>query len=221
MAFDLSDYEPVAVRLSRFLLDAGSKNLEPRIVTYLHHYDEKRCVFRAEIYILGPKSGREILVATGWEEETRGEGMVNRTSHLANCETGAIGRALANLGYAGSDPTKRASREEMSKVARAQAPARPVTRPSGEPVEEPFSGGYQTQETSRPSGDASPKQLGLLRALARDRGIPAGKGVVDAVQSVVGRSLTKLDDLSKAEASRVIEGWKAEAPRLDVDEEPF
>jgi hypothetical protein len=220
MAFDLNDYEPVATRLARFLTDCTTKSLEPRIITHLHHYDEKRCVFRAEIYVNDPATGREMLVATGWEEETRGEGMVNRTSHLANCETGSIGRALANYGYAGSDPSKRASREEMSKVARTQAPApRPAVRPSGEPIEEPFSGGHQMEAASRPSGDASPKQLGLLRALARDRGIAAGKGVVDAVQAAVGRSLMKLDDLTKQEASRVIEAWKAEAPTLD--EEPF
>jgi len=37
------------------------------------------------------------------------------TSALENCETSAIGRALANAGYATKG--KRASREEMSKVA--------------------------------------------------------------------------------------------------------
>ena len=53
--------------------------------------------------------------ATGLAEETvQGRG-VNATSALENCETSAIGRALANAGYATKG--KRASREEMAKVA--------------------------------------------------------------------------------------------------------
>jgi hypothetical protein len=52
---------------------------------------------------------------TGLAEETvQGRG-VNATSALENCETSAIGRALANAGYATKG--KRASREEMTKVA--------------------------------------------------------------------------------------------------------
>ena len=51
---------------------------------------------------------------TGLAEETiQGRG-VNATSALENCETSAIGRALANAGYATKG--KRASREEMVKV---------------------------------------------------------------------------------------------------------
>jgi hypothetical protein len=55
---------------------------------------------------------------TGLAEETvQGRG-VNATSALENCETSAIGRALANAGYATKG--KRASREEMGKVAAKQ-----------------------------------------------------------------------------------------------------
>lgn len=57
------------------------------------------------------------LKATGWAFEIDGQGMANKTSALENAETSAIGRALANAGYSGN---KRASREEMVKVARAE-----------------------------------------------------------------------------------------------------
>jgi hypothetical protein len=43
--------------------------------------------------------------------------MANQTSALENCETSAIGRALANAGYSGN---KRTTREEMAKVERGQ-----------------------------------------------------------------------------------------------------
>jgi hypothetical protein len=58
--------------------------------------------------------------ATGLAEETVTSRGVNQTSALENCETSAIGRALANAGYAPKG--KRASREEMTKVVKAPAP---------------------------------------------------------------------------------------------------
>jgi hypothetical protein len=48
--------------------------------------------------------------------------MINKTSSMEVCETSAIGRALANAGMAGSDMTKRPSREEMGKSERYSAP---------------------------------------------------------------------------------------------------
>jgi hypothetical protein len=68
------------------------------------------CVIRAELWL------EDVCIATGYAEEVRGAGNVNRTSHVENCETSAVGRALANAGMAGSDVSKRPSREEMAKV---------------------------------------------------------------------------------------------------------
>ena len=55
---------------------------------------------------------------TGFAEETVSTRGVNSTSALENCETSAIGRALANAGYVTKG--KRPSREEMSKVKAAE-----------------------------------------------------------------------------------------------------
>jgi hypothetical protein len=65
---------------------------------------------RAELWL------DEVLIATGYAEEVRGAGNVNRTSHVENAETSSVGRALANAGMAGTDVNKRPSREEMMKV---------------------------------------------------------------------------------------------------------
>ena len=108
MAFNLEDYEPVASRLDRFL----KAHPKARVITDLVHYLSDVAVFKAELWLDGE------IIATGWAEEIRGQGNVNKTSHLENCETGAVGRALANAGLSGSDFTKRPSREEMQKVQR-------------------------------------------------------------------------------------------------------
>lgn len=112
MAFDLANYEPVAARLERWLAHASEQ--PKRVLTHLVNYTDERCVFRAELWV------GDLLIATGWAEETRGDGYVNQTSHFENCETSAVGRALANAGLAGGDHTKRPSREEMQKVERTQ-----------------------------------------------------------------------------------------------------
>ena len=78
------------------------------------HYLSDVAVFKCELWLNGE------IIATGWAEEIRGQGNVNKTSHVENCETGAVGRALANAGLSGSDFAKRPSREEMGKVQRMQ-----------------------------------------------------------------------------------------------------
>jgi hypothetical protein len=107
MGFNLDDYETVEERLVKF----WKGNPEGRIVTVMLSGSGSQFIVRAELY----KNGSDPVWATGLAEETvQGRG-VNSTSALENCETSAIGRALANAGYATKG--KRASREEMSKVA--------------------------------------------------------------------------------------------------------
>lgn len=54
-------------------------------------------------------------VATGHAEEERGSSNINSTSALENCETSAIGRALAAAGFGGSD-AEYASADEMARA---------------------------------------------------------------------------------------------------------
>ena len=108
--FNLEDYETVEERLVKFWKD----NPNGQIHTKLLDSASGRFIVEASIF----RAGDDLRPwATGLAEETiQGRG-VNATSALENCETSAIGRALANAGYATKG--KRASREEMGKVIKA------------------------------------------------------------------------------------------------------
>ncbi len=67
------------------------------------------------------------VLGSGLAEEVRGSSSVNKTSALENCETSAIGRALASLGLHGGEY---ASMNEMDKVQRyTAAPPAVATKP--------------------------------------------------------------------------------------------
>ena len=116
--FNLADYEPVEVRLEKFIKDYANF----RISTELEVVEASRYIVKAYLY----KNADDSLAwATGYAEETVTSRGVNQTSALENCETSAIGRALANAGYAAKG--KRPSREEMSKVVATKV-AKPVVQ---------------------------------------------------------------------------------------------
>jgi hypothetical protein len=134
--FNLADYEPVEVRLEKFIKDYPSF----RIATELEVVEATRYIVKAYLF---KDSGDSVAWATGYAEETVSSRGVNQTSALENCETSAIGRALANAGYAPKG--KRPSREEMSKVV-AVKPVKPsvqdletsIRKADAEPAEQDY-----------------------------------------------------------------------------------
>jgi hypothetical protein len=199
MGFNLDDYEPVAARLDRWLrakLDGvdDKANDYPRVLTrMISEPGADICVMRAELW------QGEMLIATGYAEEVRGQGNVNRTSHVENCETSAIGRALANCGVAGSDMTKRPSREEMAKVQRTS---------NGPAVERGNDSRMPSVTVTQPAGLASEKQVYFAASFYKKAEREAPK--------------KWLATLNKAEMSALIDDLKeGKFPEPDASEEPF
>jgi hypothetical protein len=114
--FNLDDYETVESRIRRFT----EAYPDGRIYTQWANIDDvqdspKNWVVKASIYLTAGDQANALAKATGYAQETNGTGGANNVDALANAETSAIGRALANMGMSGN---KRASREEMEKVNR-------------------------------------------------------------------------------------------------------
>ncbi len=109
--FNLEDYETVEERLVKFWKDHPDGRISTTLVEHtLQRFIVQASVFRTEV--------DAPAWTTGFAEETVSTRGVNSTSALENCETSAIGRALANAGYVTKG--KRPSREEMSKVKAAE-----------------------------------------------------------------------------------------------------
>ena len=156
MSFNPADYAEVAERLPLFWKDCPLGRINTEIVTD----DGTRIVMKATLWA---DISHTVPTTTGYAEEVRGSSMVNKTSAIENCETSAIGRALANYQYQGSK--KRASLEEMVKVYRQGE--QPQTTTNAAPA--------RTQSLGSSSEGPTPKQLGMLRAKNWEGAVPTTK----------------------------------------------
>tara|TARA_R100000655_G_scaffold60441_1_gene98822 strand:- start:669 stop:1211 length:543 start_codon:yes stop_codon:yes gene_type:complete len=82
-------YATVAHRLQEF----RKRYPLAQIVTKLEKDEDNKVIFSASISI------DQVIISTGWAEEVRGSSNINKTSALENCESSALGRALAFMGF--------------------------------------------------------------------------------------------------------------------------
>lgn len=88
------DYQTVALRVQKF------REVHPdwEISTEIIKADDTVVIIKAGIYT---ELGK--CIAIGHAEEFRASSQINSTSALENCETSAIGRALAAAGWGGAE----------------------------------------------------------------------------------------------------------------------
>jgi hypothetical protein len=210
MAFDLSQYETVDTRIHKFWGEhKADGRIESRLIEVIRDDSGRplQYVMEAQVWI------GDRLAANGFAEEVVGGSPVNKTSALENCETSAIGRALANAGY--SKEKFRASMTEMTKAERL----------TGTPDDDPFykpQPKVETYPNGQPmpnlpgapkvyggTGEASAAQKGKIRGIAKDLGVATKEeflGLVNACLMAANHdTVTSLDDLTKKQASDVIE----------------
>ncbi len=136
-------YDTVALRVKKFRAEnAYIYGISTKIVSV----DDKVIIMKAVIR----RVDDDKVVATGPSEEQRSASTITRTSALENCETSAIGRALAAFGLAG---TEFASADEVVQAIGQQSDS---TSPKG----------YQN-----PESPATDKQKQLIAKKLTEQGI--------------------------------------------------
>jgi len=153
MAFNINDYETVEVRLGKFIADYP----DFMVHTELLENTEKRFIVLAKIYRTCADSQP---FATGLAYEVVTDRGIMSTSALEVCETSAIGRSLANAGYAAKG--KRPSQSEMEKVIAAEQ--KPLT------FKEKLDSRQSVKETNEPVEPREPQ--------------PVSWGIGDAVNAI-------------------------------------
>ena len=108
-------YTTVPTRVEMFREALGE---DSQIVTEIVEANKEFVMVKATISIFADGDWR--LLATGHAEEYRANGPINATSALENCETSAIGRALAACGIHGGEFASSFAKNSKPVVSQAQ-----------------------------------------------------------------------------------------------------
>lgn len=179
----LKDYVEVNVRIERFY----QKFPNGRINTFMQSNDNGVVIMRAEVF-------RDLNdaqpSATGHAYEKEGSSYINKTSYIENCETSAVGRALAILGFEIKKSV--ASKEE---VANAQ-------------LQQQTPNVNQT-ETQKPNENLFPSEAQVKMIQAKLTTAGYGKGdlnmILKLISGVVGYEVKTITDIKKTDVSRLAE----------------
>lgn len=104
-------YTMVSVRVEAFRKAFG---MDYGIETEIISYTGDNVIAKAVI-----KNKDGMIIGSGYAEEIRGSSNVNKTSAIENCETSAVGRALASIGlhggqYASINEVEQAQQKEIT-----------------------------------------------------------------------------------------------------------
>lgn len=114
MGYDVNDYVQVNERIEKFY----EKYPEGSIQTEIQSIVDGVVIFKAYAY----RDREDTRPATGHAYEKENSSFINKTSYIENCETSAVGRALAMLGF--EIKKSIASKEEVENAKLQQQPAK-------------------------------------------------------------------------------------------------
>jgi hypothetical protein len=192
--FNLGDYVDVPTRLAEALKrwpDLRIQETKPVIVTVdSQQYVEISCTVWNDANDLMP------TIAYCWEP-IPGRTPYTKGSEMMNASTSCLGRALGMKGMGIGKSI--ASRNEVQ--ARQPSPIAEVT-PIRADLEQPFG------DTTNNKQYASPKQRGMIRALAFEKKIGTTE-LMPYINKVLDNKYSSIEALTKQEASTVIESLQS------------
>ena len=162
----LKDYVEVNVRIMKFY----EKYPEGRIITEIVKWENEVIVMKATTY----RDNQDIPASTGYAYEKEGSSFINKTSALENCETSAVGRALAILGFEIKKSV--ASREEVANAQLQQQSIKPTVEPIVKQTEDGF-GTVSFKEVGSKDYTITEKQLKRFYTIATKTGI--GRDIIE------------------------------------------
>ena len=190
--FNLGDYVDVPTRLAMALAKFPELRIQesrPHIIEVEQQkYVEISCTVWRDANDTNP------MVAYCWEQ-IPGKTPYTRGSEMMNASTSCLGRALGFLGMGIGKSI--ASRDEVQ-IAQSRQPTQLATVVPMHEV--PFSDA-PVQEY------ATPKQLGMMRALANGRNIKQDD-LKAYCSTVLGRQINATGDLTKRDVSKIIDALK-------------
>lgn len=205
------DYVDVAARIAEFYTRYPDGSLQMDPPEWVEIDGAKFIMGRAYAYRTpdDPRPG----VGTAWEP-VPGRTPYTRGSEVQNLETSSWGRAIAALGIAtkaGIATAQEVAGAEGRRVEYVETAAR--------------SGPLARAQAREATGPASTKQIGYLRKIMREQGITEYL-LADFAQQELGFDLPKtgLDDLTKHQASKLIDDLTKQAPKIErgpVVEDPW
>jgi len=122
MKFKGKEYTEVKDRVDAFLSEYPTSTIETNLISVNNITDTpsgERCneyMIKSTVY--PDKQNNPDMYYTGYAAERDNTGFVNKTSALENCETSAVGRALAFAGFGGGYSI--ASKDEVENAKAAQ-----------------------------------------------------------------------------------------------------
>ncbi len=117
-SFDLNDYVQVNERIEKFYQQYPDGSIQTEMILN----ENGMVIFKAYAY----RDQEDKKPATGHAMEREGSTYINKTSHIENCETSAVGRALAMLGFEIKKSV--ASREEVENAKLQQEMMKPIDK---------------------------------------------------------------------------------------------
>lgn len=197
MGFSLDNYVDVATRL-RLAFEKYPDLRIQETAREIVEMPDKSCFIRCTVTVWRDLADTIPAIATACELYP------GRTPYTKNSEnevgfTSALGRCLAYAGFSGNSAI--ASRDEVQAAqSRSDKHLAPVT-PIRADLEQPFG------DTSTPSNAPSPKQLGLMRALANGQNL-SGDTLKEYCANVLEREIKSVNDLTKFDVMKVIDALK-------------
>ena len=197
MAFSLDNYVDVATRL-RLAFDKYPDLRIQETAREVVEMPDKSCFIRCTVTVW--RDGLDVIPSIA----TACELYPGKTSFSKNSEnevgfTSALGRALGYMGFGIANAI--ATRDEVQ-AAQSRQSTQLASVVNIHEVEQPFGETVDTKQY------ASPKQRGMIRALAFEKKIGTTE-LMPYINKVLGNQYSSIEAITKNEASQVIESLQA------------